>query len=417
MRLLLVARLTGTADRQIRIEAEDQEARDWAERRGHQIIAVAADRKWRAKGMWERPNLRSWVTDPAKIAKYDGIVAAKQDRLSRARWRDEIEIRWWAEEHRRELFIVSPELHWPPRGIAEQVTWELEAARSRAEREIISSRHQRTHPYVSDRGYLVGGPPFGYKVVTTDEHETLDLIEVEAAAIRDCVARFLGGASLQELCEQLDQMSLAPRSDSHWHSNSLSRLFRNQTLVGQVTDARGHTTLKVPPVLPPQMWERLQARLDLNAIPKGIAPESTALLTGILHCAKCARTMSRLKTGQGEFYYCRSGQDGCKNMIRLEIADGIVSDSILSFGHVEYFERRVVPGGDLLDNEAAEVGPEICELKLESLATQKGTSGGPCGTSTGRPHGGASLESARHGWQAAVVARARLRREIRVSAR
>jgi len=161
MRLLLVARLTGTADRQIRIEAEDQEARDWAERRGHQIIAVAADRKWRAKGMWERPNLRSWVTDPAKIAKYDGIVAAKQDRLSRARWRDEIEIRWWAEEHGRELFIVSPELHWPPRSIAEQVTWELEAARSRAEREIISSRHQRTHPYVSDRGYLVGGPPFG----------------------------------------------------------------------------------------------------------------------------------------------------------------------------------------------------------------------------------------------------------------
>src|SRR5215468_11209057 len=93
-----------------------------------------------------------------------------------------------------------------------------------------------------------------------------------------------------------------------------------------------------PPVVPPQMWQRLQAKLDLKAIPKGMAPEPTALLTGILHCAKCGRAMSRLKTGQGEFYYCRSGQDGCKNMIRLEIADGILSDSILSFGHVEYFE-------------------------------------------------------------------------------
>jgi hypothetical protein len=57
-------------------------------------------------------------------------------------------------------------------------------------------------------------------------------------------------------------------------------------------------------------------------------------------------------------------------MIPLEIADGIVSDSILALGHVEYFERRVV-SGDSLDNEAAAVGPEICELKLESLALKR----------------------------------------------
>jgi len=62
--------------------------------------------------MWARPNLKPWVTEPDKLVQYDGIVAYKSDRLSRAEWSDEIQIRLWAQEHGKELFSVHERGSW-----------------------------------------------------------------------------------------------------------------------------------------------------------------------------------------------------------------------------------------------------------------------------------------------------------------
>ena len=91
MRLVLAARRKSTKTRDangreidaIGIETQDKRGREWAERQGHVVVAVAADTKRGTVAPWDRPRLKPWVTDPAMMAQIDGILAYRNDRLSR----------------------------------------------------------------------------------------------------------------------------------------------------------------------------------------------------------------------------------------------------------------------------------------------------------------------------------------------
>ena len=106
MRLLLAARLSRlqkNGEQGLGIETQDQRGKEWAERttdpvtgKPHIVVATCADTKSGTVAPYDRPNLRPWVTDPEMMAQYDGILAYKNDRLSRGCWSDEARIRLWA---------------------------------------------------------------------------------------------------------------------------------------------------------------------------------------------------------------------------------------------------------------------------------------------------------------------------------
>src|SRR5258708_2242523 len=94
VRVIIAARLSQERGKtQTGIDSQDEDAREWAEEKGHEVVETVRDKQSGTLAMWQRPNLRPWVTQPDLMARYDGIVAAKQDRLSRAKWRDETDIR------------------------------------------------------------------------------------------------------------------------------------------------------------------------------------------------------------------------------------------------------------------------------------------------------------------------------------
>ena len=106
---------------------------------------VAADIKSGTVAPWDRKNLRAWVTDPGKMVQYDGILAYKNDRLSRGCWADEARIRLWAEEHGKVLVIVDGP-QWPPRHPGDKWQWEAMADQARREWEDIQRRNARRRP-------------------------------------------------------------------------------------------------------------------------------------------------------------------------------------------------------------------------------------------------------------------------------
>src|SRR5690348_7350986 len=129
LRLVLAARLSrkgGNGEDGLGIETQDKRGREWAERQGYVVVAVAADTKSGTVAPWDRKNLRPWVIDPALMATYDGILAYKNDRLSRGCWSDEARIRQWAEEHGKVLVIVDGP-QWPPRHDGDEWAWEAMA--------------------------------------------------------------------------------------------------------------------------------------------------------------------------------------------------------------------------------------------------------------------------------------------------
>jgi len=107
-------------------------SREFAERGGHEVVAVVADTKSGTVAPWDRPNLKPWVTDPALMNWYDAILAYKNDRLSRGGWNDEAQICQWAEAHGKLLMIVDGPC-WPPRNDGDRWSWEATSIRARKE--------------------------------------------------------------------------------------------------------------------------------------------------------------------------------------------------------------------------------------------------------------------------------------------
>ena len=387
MGLLLAARLsTGTG--QTGIQTQDQHSRDWAEREGHTIIAVAADRRSGTVAPWDRPKLKPWVTQPELMAQYHGILAYKNDRLSRGDRADEARIRLWAQDNGKVLMIADGP-QWPPRHDGDKWAWEAMASQACKEWEAIRERIVRAQHYLRANGYLVGKPPFGCRVACAEQcgkggseckhHKTLEPDPRLVPYVTEAAKRYIDGASLTAVCEYLDLERISPPGGGTWQLYSLRRALENPALIGCRKNAKGQTILRFPPLLEMDTWAPLQARLKATreASTRGAVSKNPAMLAGIVHCAWCGRKMhfKRLynthKDGTRVYrnvYRC----DGtirewstCRNMMSAKEADEIVSSWVTDvIGRHELITRVVVPGHGY-DNEIAEIEVEIRSLDLD----------------------------------------------------
>lgn len=376
MRLLLAARLSKDRAGQTGLDSQDADARSWAERNGHEVIATAADKISGRTSPLDRPNLGPWLTDPALMARYDGIMVSKLDRLSRGRdWG----IRQWAEDHGKKLIIVNPELVWPPEpgDTVTPIIWDNLVNIASAEWENTSTRYRRMQEHLRSTKSLVGRNPFGFKVVGEAKSKTLEIDPAEADAIRAVVRIVLSGKSLRYACAYLDTFGIRPPGGGNWAPKSLAQLLRNSTLMGRRVDASGKTVLRVPPILDKATWDRLQAELDRKAARKGVAPSKTAMLTGIAVCAICGGPMYRIHCGRkradgsrADYWYYRcsgtaTAPSKCKNMYPLaeleERAEKYLTGTLARWPR---YETVIVPGHGY-EEEIYDVERDLRELDFD----------------------------------------------------
>jgi resolvase-like protein len=144
MRLLVAARLSQLAPGQTGLDSQDAESTRWAERAGHAVVHIAADRKSGTSQPWDRPNLRPWVTEPEKLAQYDGVLAYRLDRLSRGDNASTNAIEQWAHDHGKQLLTVDG-LTFPCEGKAPPTTLTGTVAASPDSKVIKGMRLPPTH--------------------------------------------------------------------------------------------------------------------------------------------------------------------------------------------------------------------------------------------------------------------------------
>jgi hypothetical protein len=333
--------------------------------------------------MWERPTARPWVTQPDLMVRYQGIVVAKHDRLSRADWRDEGDLRRWAEDNHKALFLVEKDLRWPPRqgaGYDDDVAnWNREAEGSDREWNAASRRYKRAHRKLISNNYLVGRPIYGYRAMGVDcrqipcrcfeegkdDHKTLVIYEPEAMVIRELVTRYLAGESLQALCDDLHARGIPSpkygKSGDRWYTQTLARLLRNPGLAGRRQNAEGKTVLHYKGIITWPQHEQLVARLNSRAHRKGISPANTYMLTSILS-DEAGHPMYGIKAGERSnvyYYYCRT----CRGlMVPVELANQDVSESVTEFyGEMPHMIQRVNPGENHF-NQIARLRQDRAEL-------------------------------------------------------
>ncbi len=381
MRLLLAARLSQLADGQTGIESQDKEAQAWALANGHEIVGVAADRKSGTVQPWDRPKLRPWVTEPGRIAQYDGVVAYRLDRLSRGDHRSTTDIEKWAHEHRKKLLTVDG-LVFPCEG-ADGIRWDVTKRIAHEEWLKASERYRRMQGYLRDAGKLTGRPPFGYEVVPAEGgHKTIAPTVEGREYVPQIFARVIAGDSLATVAEWLNSEGVRPLGGDSWWPKSLGQMIRNPTYMGHRADAAGRTILRCEAIVDAATFRRAGEALDSRPKRGPLVTENRAMLAGAIFCPLCAAEhraagrepspMYRINTGRGAgaaFYYRCAGRGaqrkGCGNMVRLELVNAAVDQiAARTFAWLPVVVTRVVPGHD----HSAELEAVRFEMKQLVLA-------------------------------------------------
>jgi hypothetical protein len=299
--------------------------------------------------MFSRPNLGKWVTSPEFIAKYDGIVAATFDRLSRQNAQDERKLRDWAEDHGKTLFIVDDDMQWPPSSDwdATQIQDETDrwnAKQSQAHREWLktSKRYTKMQAGKIKRNSITGRPNYGYAIITVDRgRKTQTPVKPECDYMVEAKDRYLDGETLTAIWQDFTTRgipapgkSTKPGQVAKWSDKTLSAYLRNPAYCGRKVNAAGETIHDdFTPLWSEDEHKRLTARLDSRAHRAGISPKNVALLTSIVHC-KHGNAMYRLNT----LYYSRS----CKCSVNLAKADSQVNEFFLRNGSRYMIQQMIV---------------------------------------------------------------------------
>jgi site-specific DNA recombinase len=353
MRVLVAARLSrlqrgGRAG--LGIDTQDEYSRKWAIEQGHEVIDTAGDTKKGTVAPWDRPNLRPWVTDPERMAMYDGIVAYKNDRLSRGVWADEARIRLWAEENGKTLLIVNGP-QWPPRDSGDKALWESKADSARQEWEEDQERSLRNQKALRDAGKLTSKPPWGYESAGEKYEKTMVPTETARVYIPKIFARVADGMALAKVGAWLESKGVVSSAKSgKWWSSSIAFIIRNTTYKGFGQNAKGITIIRVEPLVDAGLWKRANDALSTTKRGRrGPDSGAPALLTGVLFCNRCGSPMYRIRPPRHDYSYRCAGKGpqrkGCGLMLDLDSLD-ILAINYLSNASEPWTTVVPVPGDD-----------------------------------------------------------------------
>lgn len=388
LRLVLAARLSKKVDKYqgLGIETQDQYGREWAERqhnfttkygtyRNVKVIAVAADIKSGRVPPWGRKNLKPWITRRDLMDRYDGILAYRNNRLSRGDPEDEWKIRQWATNNGKVLVIVDGP-QWPPRNDGDFWQWTALAKAAEDEWKEIQERNIRQQAELRRRGMLVGRCPWGYVSFGEKYNKIIVPTDDGRKFIGPIFQRKADGDSLMVIARWLDAQGAKPKYGNSWSPKSVANIIRNRTYMGMHLDQRGRLLLRVEALVNAKLWR--QANDSLTNAPRGRRGPSngeTAFLTGFLFCPRCPRDgkhapMYRVNSRNRGYRYRCAGhlpqRKGCGNSVELENADVAVIN-ILSLAPDPWKELRLVPGENH-DRELAGIRLELDDLSKRNLS-------------------------------------------------
>jgi DNA invertase Pin-like site-specific DNA recombinase len=344
MRVLVAGRLSRkVSDRdQTGFDSQERGVIAWCKANGHEVVTTVADFKTGRSGLEARPNLRPWVTDPAKLALFDAIAVLKIDRLTRGNREKTAKLEQWAREHGKALIVTSGSVQFPSEG-REGIAWDMMLRLAHDEWLQISERYRRMQQTLRERGSVVGRTSYGYQTAlgvnsAGQQIKVMVQDDNEAQVIRDAAEWYLSGASLDDICDRLNAAGRLPRArrdgrQPKWSSKTLSQVLRNEAIVGRRRNGDGWTVKPDDAIIDRSTWRQVITRMDKRATRKGVSPtRSIAMLTSVIKCARCTKNMYRT----GTRYYCRTR--GCSMFVPLTVADKLVHLAMSQDNHRDVIE-------------------------------------------------------------------------------
>lgn len=399
LRFLRVTRLSvQRGEAQTGIEKQDEAVEAWANSLGHTIIATTKDTNVSGTtDPFERPDLGPWLTNPDKMAQYDGIVASKLDRFARST-KYFAKLLEWGKDNHKVIRTLDPDIDFStPTGqlIGYIISWLAEQ-----EVELIRGRVADTAEWLRNNSRWGGyKPPFGYqqaclchnlpKCPDAPNGKGWKLVVNfdQAEIVREAAARVLKGESVGSICRdftarridtgaRVGDGSKMSADTTVWHGNTLSRILRSPTMKGYVLTYpkldNGKRSYKAQivrtsdgmplrawePILDDDTWDRLQAELHNsgNRQPGDqikVKRYDASMLLGIVKCPCGNPYYQNKRTSHGGSWdYYRVATHGksritrCKHgAIRQDALEAKINDWFTTHSYM-LTEKRLIPGDD-----------------------------------------------------------------------
>jgi DNA invertase Pin-like site-specific DNA recombinase len=397
MRALIAARKSNKVDTAtgegIGITTQDERSRAFCERLDWTVVGVARDVISGRVAPIDRPDLGAWLSDPAKLALFDVVVAYKTDRLSRGDDTDWSRIESWAADHGKTLVIVDSMtgVRYPARDDSDYWQWTAAKRQSGKEWADIRERITRAQCRIMRDGAWVGLAPFGYSIQGERYRKTLVIDPKLDDYVRAIFERVTAGESLRDIAAWLTAEGVpTERGNTVWNGGVLRQVILNETYTGshkhRCADCGADHVLSVPAIV--DMATQARAIAALKSRRRGYSgggrpSEAPAMLTPT--CDRCGVAMYRGGSGEYKAYYCKTRiaggkQVGCGNSVKVAWLDTEVDWWMRALATDEVTLTVTYPAAALeseiesvrRDQRAAFERREMTEvMRLESVITER----------------------------------------------
>lgn len=299
LRLLMAGRKSRKGDEDTQFDRQEARNKDRAERDGHVVVHKTRDVVSSQTMPWDRRELKAWMSDPAKIDLYDGLLV-ETDRLSRCDDRGWHFIEDWCYRHDK-VIITTEGVQFPPRDDSDRYQWVGLKRRARTYWEDVRDKHAQTREIIRANGGAIGKPPFGY--VTSGE-------KLKKTFVIDPVAGPLAKAAFQRIADGRTATSVAvwltEQTGKPWRIKRVTDMIRRRTYLGE----RDGVTFE--PLISEGLFNAANSALNARSFEhsdKG-GHRVEHGYSSLIKC-QCGATMYRHFTGRGNAKYrCSTGRSG-----------------------------------------------------------------------------------------------------------
>ena len=184
----------------------------------------------------------------------------------------------------------------------------IQSVRASEDQHLRAIRHQKgMQSRVHRRGLIANNPPRGY-TATRDPHTgavTGYTFTPEIQIIQYITDQFLSGHSYTEIHRRLNATHPPPAGLKQWTYNSVHRALHNDTYAG-FPSWSGRPAAEQSPLIPP-LWDKdTHARIIAERTRRATGPYhrlGSGPLTGIIHCHRCTKPLSRYRDHRNRWYY------------------------------------------------------------------------------------------------------------------
>ena len=328
MKGVIYARYSSDSQREESIEGQLRECKEFAEKNGITILNTYIDRALSAKTD-NRPEFQRMIKDSTK-GLFDVVIVWKLDRFARNRY-DSAHYKAILRKNGVKVISARETIAEDSTGILLESLLEGYAEFYSAE---LSEKVIRGMTENALKGKYNGGSlPVGY---TVDDQQYYQIDTHTAPTVLEAFKRYDKGATIVELVRWLNEKDIRTNRNLPMSIDSVKRMLHNRRYFGEYSYRDVVQPGGVPAIVPQDLFDRVQARLEKNkkAPARFKAKEELYLLSLKLYCGLCGAFMigesGTSHTGKIHQYYKCSTAKHKKSCPKKTVQKGWIEDLVVS---------------------------------------------------------------------------------------